>query len=276
VGSGLGVFAPRLDRPPVWLTRVPGGRALVEGETWRYEAAAGDPEGLLPAWSLAGDAFDGPAVLDDLGQGWAELTLTPSWRDGRAGVRTVILEVGAGDGPGAEQVIELEIGFIDGDDDAMADAWEALVGLDPGRDDASEDPDGDGRDNLDEFVDDTDPLVAEAPADVAPDSPPDAGSDGDGSAADAGRPETSAEEPVDGVDADEAGDPGAGVGEEEDEAGGGSAGQGLDVSSNAGCGCGVSGPARPGRGYALELWVLVFAVVGRARRRASCRMRRRR
>jgi hypothetical protein len=48
----------------------------------------------------------------------------------------------------------------DDDHDQMADDWEEEYGLDTGRDDASEDPDGDGYTNLEEYHLGTDPLAA--------------------------------------------------------------------------------------------------------------------
>lgn len=45
----------------------------------------------------------------------------------------------------------------DTDDDQMPDQWESLYGLDPDRDDATEDPDNDGFSNLEEYCLDTDP-----------------------------------------------------------------------------------------------------------------------
>ncbi|MFH1463357.1 MAG: carboxypeptidase-like regulatory domain-containing protein [Pseudomonadota bacterium] len=48
----------------------------------------------------------------------------------------------------------------DDDHDGMGDTWEAENGLDPGRNDAAEDPDGDGYTNLDEYLLGTDPQVA--------------------------------------------------------------------------------------------------------------------
>ena len=39
----------------------------------------------------------------------------------------------------------------------MADAWEVAEGLDPTRDDSAEDPDGDGYNNLAEYLLGTDP-----------------------------------------------------------------------------------------------------------------------
>lgn len=47
--------------------------------------------------------------------------------------------------------------FVDTDGDGIPDAWESAHGLDPLVDDAAEDPDGDGCDNLFEYGADTDP-----------------------------------------------------------------------------------------------------------------------
>lgn len=47
---------------------------------------------------------------------------------------------------------------VDSERDGMADAWEAEVGLDVGRDDSQEDPDEDGFINLDEYMLGTDPF----------------------------------------------------------------------------------------------------------------------
>ncbi len=48
--------------------------------------------------------------------------------------------------------------FVDDDHDAMGDAWERENGLDPNRDDAGEDPDGDGYLNVEEWALGTDPT----------------------------------------------------------------------------------------------------------------------
>ena len=57
----------------------------------------------------------------------------------------------------------------DDDNDQMPDAWEIQYGLDPLVDDAAEDADLDGISNLDEFLNDSDPIVPRGNA--APDSP---------------------------------------------------------------------------------------------------------
>lgn len=53
----------------------------------------------------------------------------------------------------------------DDDHDGMGDAWERAVGLDPSRDDGAGDPDEDGFTNVQEWRADTNPTVADAPAD---------------------------------------------------------------------------------------------------------------
>lgn len=51
---------------------------------------------------------------------------------------------------------------VDADRDRMGDDWESAQGLDPTRNDAAEDPDGDGYDNLTEYQLGTDPNAASA------------------------------------------------------------------------------------------------------------------
>ena len=59
--------------------------------------------------------------------------------------------------------------FADADRDGMDDAWEIQHGLDPGLDDQNRDLDGDGLDNVQEYVLGTDPQNADSDGDGLPD-----------------------------------------------------------------------------------------------------------
>ena len=69
------------------------------------------------------------------------------------------------DGDSLSNAEEYSLGLnpwrADSDFDKMPDAWELEHGLNPLLSDAQEDPDGDGKSNLNEYIDGTDPLIAE-------------------------------------------------------------------------------------------------------------------
>ncbi len=60
------------------------------------------------------------------------------------------------DGDGMAAIIEARLGtdprLADSDGDGIDDYWEVVAGLDPLVDDAADDPDGDGRTNLEEYL----------------------------------------------------------------------------------------------------------------------------
>ena len=77
---------------------------------------------------------------------WWPGTVNPDW--GRP------IDLAAGDA-----LTDLDLVLpVDADHDGMGDEWERQVGLDPDRDDAAEDPDGDEYTNLTEYQLGTDPL----------------------------------------------------------------------------------------------------------------------
>ncbi len=76
------------------------------------------------------------------------------WPDGRSEEDATVTTITAGEArTGVDFVL-----FGDDDQDLMGDDWEAENGLDPERDDAAEDPDGDGAANADEWLAGTDPT----------------------------------------------------------------------------------------------------------------------
>jgi len=90
--------------------------------------------------------------------GWAD-----TWYDGaRAEEGAVVLEPAEGE---ARDGLDLSMP-VDDDHDGMGDAWEREHGLDPGRDDSGDDPDGDGYANLEEWLLDTDPTGGAAPGEA--------------------------------------------------------------------------------------------------------------
>jgi len=171
VSSVLGVFAPGLDRPPVWLTET-DDTTINEGDTWVYSAVVGDPEG---ADIVVAPLINGAAgtLSSDAGRfGRVEISYEPAWPDGWPDGVRVVLEAQDGTSENSQQVVELQVEYDDGDEDGLPDAWEDLVGLDTSRDDSGEDPDGDGRDNASELLAGTDPQTSDQ---VVADPEPDMG-----------------------------------------------------------------------------------------------------
>jgi hypothetical protein len=81
-------------------------------------------------------------------------SVTRWWPEARSRVAASALTLQAGE---ARELGEVLLP-VDGDADGMDDLWELAWGLDLLRDDSSEDPDGDGLSNLDEYLGESDPL----------------------------------------------------------------------------------------------------------------------
>ncbi|MBN1336178.1 MAG: carboxypeptidase regulatory-like domain-containing protein [Deltaproteobacteria bacterium] len=132
---------------------VAGAAVTVEdpvlGETW---SATSERDGT---WTVPG-LPPGSLRLAGSREAWCpgDPNWAPAWWDGarREEDATLVDLVEGRSRRGFELVLP-----VDDDQDGMADAWERENGLDPERDDAEEDPDGDGLTNLDEYLADGDP-----------------------------------------------------------------------------------------------------------------------
>ena len=157
--------------------------AGVPGLAYSFEPTVTDPGDEEFSWSAS--LPDGASLDDGTG--------AVSWTPPAEGVWEIWLEVSDGDGGSDRLEWTVTVGGDDADDDGMIDAWEESVGLDPGDPgDASEDPDGDGRSNLDEFLNGSDPFEYGGPGIPEPVSPV------DGDEADIDRPTLTALNTTDG------------------------------------------------------------------------------
>jgi hypothetical protein len=128
-----------------------------EGTLYSYLPTVTDPGADTFTFALAGSA---PTAMTVAPNGLVEWT--PTFAD--TGVAAVLLTVDDGDGGTDAQSWTVTVGFVDADNDGMADTWETANGLDPtDAGDATGDPDADGVSNLDEFLGGTDPNVFDGP-----------------------------------------------------------------------------------------------------------------
>lgn len=140
-----------------------------EGEAYRGTVPALDPAGA--ADPLTFSLINPPAQIA-IDPGTGRILWTPTYDDYLNQPLTVTVRVSDGDGGTAEVEVELSVIPRDEDGDQLPDSYEELtcdpeapdVCLDPtDPTDAREDPDGDGRDNLTEWREDTDPYFYEGP-----------------------------------------------------------------------------------------------------------------
>ena len=123
---------------------------------WSFTPTATDPGEDTLSFTLEGPAT---ATVDG---STGEVSWTPDWDD--VGTQAFTLTVDDGDGGSASLSWSVDVAFTDLDDDGMADTWEDGYGLDPGdAADALLDGDGDGRTNLEEFEEGTDPTNYDGP-----------------------------------------------------------------------------------------------------------------
>lgn len=139
---------------PVYGAAVVATDTLVDARTWSTTTARDG------TWALPGVA--GTELRLAVSYAWYcpdDAGYAPIWyADARSEGGAAALLVGEG-----EAVEGLDVVLPrDAEHDGMGDAWEAEAGLDPARDDAAEDPDGDGYTNHEEWVLGSDPVEADA------------------------------------------------------------------------------------------------------------------
>ncbi len=130
---------------------------VVENEPWPGQALATDPGDDPPQWSLVVHPV-GATITPSGAIEW-----TPAWADALAGTVSVVVHAEDGDGGMGEAGITLTVQMADVDGDGMPDTWELAHALDNGVADGTLDPDGDGVDNLDEWLEGSDPQIPNLP-----------------------------------------------------------------------------------------------------------------
>lgn len=141
----------------------------LEGDAYRGTVPADDPAGFADPLSFS---LVNPPGHIDININTGQILWTPTYDDVLNSPVQVTARIDDGDGGSAETDLLIEVLARDDDNDQIPDSFEALscdpnnpeICLDPADpSDAREDPDGDGRDNLTEWLEGTDPFFFEGP-----------------------------------------------------------------------------------------------------------------
>jgi hypothetical protein len=127
---------------------LPAAAEAVEGQLFALRLTATDPGADTLAFSVSG----APAGLAVTADGLLLWTPSLAQSNGEGWPHTFTVTVTDDDGASDSRPFTLTVRWKDADGDGMADSWERAQGLDATRDDAAEDRDGDGVDNLSEFL----------------------------------------------------------------------------------------------------------------------------
>jgi uncharacterized protein (TIGR03382 family) len=132
-----------------------------EGTLVLLQAGATDPGGDALTFSLQ----NAPAGMSITSAGLIAWRTSYAHGSMAGTPHTATLTVTDDDGATTSQTLTFVVHWMDEDSDGMADTWERSHGLNPSRNDAAEDTNGDGVSNLDEFLSDNGgPVLPDAPA----------------------------------------------------------------------------------------------------------------
>ncbi|HLL55534.1 MAG TPA: S8 family serine peptidase [Myxococcaceae bacterium] len=132
------------------LADFPTGLSVTEGSLFQLQVNASDPAGARDPLSYELTGAPAGMSIGSTGRIQWRPALAQTAR-GTGMPHTVTVTVTDDDGGSASASFTVNASWLNVDGDGMPDTWEAANGLDPTRDDAAADADGDGISNVDEF-----------------------------------------------------------------------------------------------------------------------------